>query len=157
MLEEVQGCPAKTAISANSLRFLQKFRKIREISIFLLRANQDISGRDILIFTRAVFLAFVFRKQETWRKGTIKKFKCGPRLKEESCNDVWLVYKIPPAATIYDVVCWRNRTGLRNLHAMFVREKLKTLQFADSRIGYKRTMVAGKELLNFEDLQESCN
>ena len=33
--------------------------------------------------------------------------------------------------------------------------------FADSRIGfsraYKRTMVAGKELLNFEDLQESCN
>ena len=72
-----------------------------------------------------------------------------------------VVYKIPPAAKIYDVVCWRNRAELRNLHAMFVREKLKTLQFADSRIesskAYKRTMVAGKELLNFEDLQESCN
>ena len=53
----------------------------------------------------------------------------------------------------------RNFGALRNLHTMFVREKLK--HFADSRIGssraYKRTMVAGKELLNFEDLQESCN
>ena len=33
--------------------------------------------------------------------------------------------------------------------------------FASSRIGssraYKRTLVAGKEELNFEDLQESCN
>ena len=33
--------------------------------------------------------------------------------------------------------------------------------FANSRIGssgaYKRTLVAGKEELNFEDLQESCN
>ena len=33
--------------------------------------------------------------------------------------------------------------------------------FAGSRIGssgaYKRTLVAGKEELNFEDLQESCN
>jgi len=33
--------------------------------------------------------------------------------------------------------------------------------FASSRIGssrtYKRTLVVGKEELNFEDLQESCN
>ena len=33
--------------------------------------------------------------------------------------------------------------------------------FVSSRIGssaaYKRTLVAGKEELNFEDLQESCN
>ena len=33
--------------------------------------------------------------------------------------------------------------------------------FASSRTGsseaYKRTLVAGKEELNFEDLQESCN
>ena len=43
-------------------------------------------------------------------------FKCGPRLKEESCNDACLV--------IYNPAC---RVGLLNLHAMFVREKLKTL------------------------------
>ena len=147
--------------NCNFCDFSKNCEKLEKSQFLLLRANLDISGRGTLIFSRAVFLAFVFLKQETWRKGTIKKFKCGPRLKEESCNDAWLVYKIPPAAKIYDVVCWRNRAGLRNLHAMFVREKLKTLQFADSRIGssraYKRTMVAGKELLNFEDLQESCN
>ena len=31
------------------------------------------SGRDTLIFSRTVFLAFVFLKQEIWSEGTIKK------------------------------------------------------------------------------------
>ena len=40
-----------------------------------------------------LFLAFVFLKQEIWSEGKYykKKFKCGRPLKEESCNDAWLV------------------------------------------------------------------
>ena len=51
---------------------------------------------------------------------------------------------------------WRYRVGLPNLHAMFVGE-INYKHFADSRTGssgaYKRTLVAGKEELNFKDLQ----
>ena len=49
--------------------------------------------------------------------------------------------------------------GLDYACNVFVCKKIE--HFADSQIGssraYKRTMVAGKELLNFENLQESCN
>ena len=52
--------------------------------------------------------------------------------------------------------CLRYRVGLPNLHAMFVGE-INYKHFADSRTGssgaYKRTLVAGKEELNFKDLQ----
>ena len=46
--------------------------------------------------------------------------------------------------------------GLPNFHAMFVGD-INYKHFADSRTGssgaYKRTLVAGKEELNFKDLQ----
>ena len=48
----------------------------------------------ISLAAKHLFLAFVFLKQEIWSEGTYykKKFKCGrPLLKEESCNDEWLV------------------------------------------------------------------
>ena len=48
--------------------------------------------------------------------------------------------------------CWRYRVGLTNLHAMFVGE-INYKHFADSSGAYKRAQVAGKEELNFKDLQ----
>ena len=52
--------------------------------------------------------------------------------------------------------CRRYRVGLPNLHAMFV-EEINYKHFPDSQTGssgtYKRTLVEGKEELNFKDLQ----
>ena len=40
-----------------------------------------------------LFLGFVFLEQDIWSVGTFykKKFKCGRPLKEESCNEEYLV------------------------------------------------------------------
>ena len=88
-IRRYKGAQQKLRFLQTVCDFSKNFEKLEKSQFLLLRANQDISGRDTLIFSRAVFLAFVFLTQETWRKGTIKKFKCGPRLKEESCNDAW--------------------------------------------------------------------
>ena len=48
----------------NFCDFSKNFEKLEKSQFLLLRANLDISGRDTLIFSRAVFLAFVFLKQE---------------------------------------------------------------------------------------------
>ena len=47
----------------------------------------------ISLAAKHLFLAFVLLKQEIWSEGTYnkKKFKCGRPLKEESCNNEWLV------------------------------------------------------------------
>ena len=51
----------------------------------------------ISLAAKHLFLASVFLKQENWSEGEWryvlqqKKFKCGRPLKEESCNDEWLV------------------------------------------------------------------
>ena len=80
----------------------------------------------ISLAAKHLFLAFVLLKQEILSEGTYykkKKFKCGRPLKEESCNDAWLVIWNKSI----DVVCWRKHAGRRNLNAMFVWEILKTL------------------------------
>ena len=79
-------------------------------------------------------------------------------MKEESCNDARLVqYKIQHKSitsfaegNVLDVATCMQYLSEKNLK-----------HFAGSRIGSsganKRTLVAGKEELNFEDLQESCS
>ena len=61
----------------------------------------------------------------------------------------------------------RNVAALRNFHCSVCLRKVKTLcrhapfEFLSGRIGssgaHKRTLVAGKEELNFEELQEGNN
>ena len=61
----------------------------------------------------------------------------------------------------------RNVAALRNFHCSVCLRKVKTLcrhapfEFLSGRIGssgaHKRTLVTGKEELNFEDLQEGNN
>ena len=43
----------------------------------------------LVVFLELFF--FCFPKTRNLNKGTTKKFKCGRPLKEESCNDEWLV------------------------------------------------------------------
>ena len=76
-----------------------------------------------------LFLAFVFLKQEIWSEGTYYKKKVQmrssvERRKLQRCVARYIKSSIK---LIYYVVCWRKRGGCRNLHAMFVWEKYKTL------------------------------
>ena len=76
-----------------------------------------------------LFLAFVLLKQEIWNEGTYYKKKVQmrssvERRKLQRCVARYIKSSIK---LIYYVVCWRKRGGCRNLHAMFVWEKYKTL------------------------------
>ena len=74
-----------------------------------------------------LFLASVFLNQDIWSVGTFYKKSSNAvvRWKKEAATMRILLYKIQHKS-IY-VVCWRKRAGRRNLHAMFVWEKFKTL------------------------------
>ena len=65
MLDNIKIKIKKKKNTTKLCDFSKNFEKLEKSQFLLLRANQDISGRDTLIFSRAVFLAFVFLKQET--------------------------------------------------------------------------------------------
>ena len=64
-IRRYKGAQQKLRFLQTVCDFSKNFEKLEKSQFLLLRANQDISGRDTLIFSRAVFLAFVFLKQET--------------------------------------------------------------------------------------------
>ena len=121
--------------------------------------------------------SFVFLKQEILSKGTIKKFKCGRPSKESSLKVATTraeLHKIQHKSI--QVVAEgiglenyliRNVAALRNFQCNVCLRKIKTLcrhalfEFLSGRIGssvaHKRTPVAEREELNFEDLQEGNN
>ena len=108
-----------------------------------------------------VFLAFVFLKQDIWGVGTFYKKKSSKavlvRWEKKVATMRILLYKIQHK-TITPFV-EGNMLDVTPCMQCLSEKNLKL--FAGSRVGssgvYKRTLVAGKEELNFEDVQENCN
>ena len=78
------------------------------------------------------------------------------RRKLQRCVACYLKSSINLLSRLLKETCWTSQ-----LACNVCLRKIFKKHFPASRIGscgaYKRTLVAGKEELNFEDLQESCD
>ena len=112
----------------------------------------------ISLAAKHLFLAFVLLKQEILSEGTYYKKKSSNAVvrwkKKVATMRDWL-YEINLLTSFAEGNMLDVDTCMQCLSEKYLKH------FVSSRIGssaaYKRTLVAGKEELNFEDLQESCN
>ena len=117
------------------------------------------TGCKISLAAKHLFLAFVLLKQEILSEGTYYKKKKSSnavvRWKKKVATMRDLLYEINLLTSFTEGNMLDVETCMQCLSEKYLKH------FASSRIGssgaYKRTLVAGKEELNFEDLQESCN
>ena len=113
----------------------------------------------ISLAVKHLFLAFVLLKQEILSEGTYYKKKKSSnavvRWKKKVATMRDLLYEINLLTSFAEGNMLDVATCMQCLSEKYLKH------FVSSRIGssaaYKRTLVAGKEELSFEDLQESCN
>ena len=113
----------------------------------------------ISLAAKHLFLAFVLLKQEILSEGTYYKKKKSSnavvRWKKKVATMRDLLYEINLLTSFAEGNMLDVATCMQCLSEKYLKH------FVSSRIGssaaYKRTLVAGKEELSFEDLQESCN
>ena len=118
----------------------------------------DKSGRETLIFS------FCFPKKKktevkgsevTYYKKKVQMRSSVERRKLQRCVTCYIKSSINLLRRLLKETCSTSQLALQCLSEKYLKH------FASSRIGssraYKRTLLAGKEELNFEDLQESCN
>ena len=105
----------------------------------------------------AYCFSFVFLKQEIWSEGTIKKsINAVVRWRKKVATMRGLLYKIQHKSITFllKVSSWTSQLACNVCRRKFnFADKQRTGTGTGSSGAYKRTLVAGKEELNFKDLQ----